>query len=123
MASEKLEKLKEVFDFSSIVEFIKNSSEEWYNIHKDSLKGIAKADVEAIVILGVIKAIPENVKNPDINVKKMQAAARLLELSAENNEKVKKLQDATDKFIKELINTVLKKLYEMLMAALVVAMA
>ena len=91
-----------------IAEDLRKASDRWLDDHKADIQEVGSDGAEAILVMAYLKMMPEEIQSPSLNIKKMIASAKLLDLASDHQECVDRLQESAKLIIGEALEKVLK---------------
>lgn len=106
-----------------LIEDAEQAGKSWWSEHRDTTAELGKEAVEAFTMMLVLERMPDTAIDPGLNIKKMQAAAKLSELSAEHQEKLNALRDALTKRVAIVLRNAADRIIAIAAKAALLAMA
>lgn len=100
-----LQDLISSLDYETVLKDVSEAGKSWWEENQSLVQEVGKEGVQAAFTIAALKKFPEVILDPDMNIKKMEAVAKLSELSAEHQEKLNEIIPS----IMETIGSVLKK--------------
>jgi hypothetical protein len=90
--SDTVDGLVSALDVKSLLDEAQDVGKAWVADNAEEGKDLGKDGLEAVMVMGMIKSFPEEITDPTLNIKKMEASQKLLELAADHEEKLDALE-------------------------------
>jgi hypothetical protein len=123
--SEILDKAKEVadqFGVEGLLGEIAELGKQWAVNNADDVAALGADGAKAVWTAAMLKEFPEEIEDPELNLEKMEAAQKLLELAADHEERIDKLEEAARALIKQAVKRFLGRAARFAMKAAVIAL-
>ena len=123
--SDLMAKAKEVADQFGIEDLLgelAESGKQWASDNADDAKAIGVDGAKAVWVMATLKEFPEEIEDPELNLDKMEAAQKLLELAADHEERLDRLEIAARALIKQTIQRFLGRAAKFAMKAALIAL-
>jgi hypothetical protein len=120
--SDTIDSLVEAVDAKSLVDDAVSAGKLWVSEHTSDAVDLGKEGLEAVMVMGIIKSLPSEIEDPDLNIRKMEASQKLLELAAEHEERLDELEASARAAIGKVIRKALGRLASVAMKAALIAL-
>ncbi len=96
--------LKKIIDLDEIKGELEATAKVWLAQNKEAFKDLPKEAIQAAAALAIIATLGAKVTDPSLNIRKMEAAATIAEVAADQQERLK----AAEASLKKLLGDVAK---------------
>ncbi len=98
----------EDLNVQGIVDDLKSAGQSWMDRHREDIRVVGIEGAEAVLVMAYIETLPSEVLSPDVNIKKMQASAKLLALAARHQKRLDVMRENAKKTVGVAVEKILK---------------
>lgn len=123
--SELLDKAKEVADQFGVEDLlgeIAQLGKQWASNNSADVAALGVDGAKAVWVMATLKEFPEEIEDPELNLQKMEASSKLLELAADHEERIDKLEAAARALIKQAVKRFMGRAAKFAMKAAIIAL-
>lgn len=117
----KTDELRALFNPEELRAELKAAADVWKAQNADSLKNLPADAVKAAAALAVIEVLGGKQADPSLNIKKMQASAKILEVAADQQEAINKAKESAKKILGDVAKAFMARAAKAALAVFVAA--
>lgn len=123
--SEFVDQAKEIadqFGVEDLLSEIADSGKKWATDNAADVAAIGTDGARAVWVAATLKEFPEEIEDPGLNLEKAEAATKLLELAADHEERIDKLEAAARALLKQTVKRFMGRAAKFAMKAAFIAL-
>jgi hypothetical protein len=120
--SDTIDALIDAVDPKSLVDDALSAGKLFAAEHTTDAVALGADGMEAVMVMAIIKELPAEIQDPDLNIRKMEASQKLLELAADHEERLDKLEAEARIAFRKMVRKVLGRIAGVAMKAALIAL-